>query len=107
MAQADVWAGICGYRVEIEVTSLDRKHVSVTLRTECEMCQAMNPDLTRLQVKGKDHTVLRPAADSAVYQSAARHIRHPACVVPAAILKAIEVEIGAALPDDVTIRLKK
>jgi hypothetical protein len=41
--------------------------------------------------------------ESVVYQSAARHIRHTACPIPAAILKAIEVEVGIALPQDVTI----
>jgi hypothetical protein len=107
MARAEVHSGICGYEVGVEVKSLDRKHVQVVLETDCEMCLAMNPELANLQVRGKGHQVLRSMTDSAVYQSASRHIRHPGCVVPAAIIKAIEVEIGVALPDDVTIKLAK
>ncbi|TFH34446.1 MAG: hypothetical protein E4G99_09495 [Anaerolineales bacterium] len=41
--------------------------------------------------------------ESIVYQSAARHIRHTGCPIPSAILKAIEVEVGIALPHDVVI----
>ncbi len=91
----------------VEVTSLDRKHVKVELQTDCEMCLAMNPELAQLQVKGKGHEVLRGMTDSTVYKSATRHIRHPGCVVPAAIIKAIEIEIGVALPEDVIIKLSK
>ncbi|MBI4771144.1 MAG: hypothetical protein HY784_12220, partial [Chloroflexi bacterium] len=59
-----------------------------------------------LQWKGKGHQVFRPMDESAVYQSAARHIRHTACPIPAAILKAIEVEVGIALPRDVHIQFQ-
>jgi hypothetical protein len=107
MARAEVHSGICGFEVEVEVTSLDKKHVQVALHTDCEMCLAMNPELANLQVKGKGHRVLLPMTHSAVYESASRHIRHPGCVVPAAIIKAIEVEIGVALPEDVIIKLEK
>ncbi len=107
MARAEVYSGICGYEVGVEVTSLDQDHVKVELQTACEMCSAMNPELAQLQVNGKGHEVLRRMTDSAVYHSASRHIRHPGCVVPAAIIKAIEIEIGIALPQDVTIKLEK
>ncbi len=107
MARAEVDSGICGYKVAVEVTSLGRKHVKVKLQTGCEMCMAMNPELSNLKVKGKDHQVLRNIVDSAVYQSASRHLRHTGCVVPSAIIKAIEVEIGTALPKDVNIKFEK
>lgn len=107
MARAEIHSGICGYKVGVEVNRLDQKNVQVQLHTDCEMCLAMNPELANLQVKGKGHQVLRRMVDSAIYQTASRHIRHPGCIVPAAIIKAIEVEIGAALPEDVTIKLSK
>ncbi|MFQ5614831.1 MAG: hypothetical protein ACE5H9_22135 [Anaerolineae bacterium] len=107
MARAEVFSGVCGHRVEVEATRLDRKHVQVELHTDCEMCLAMNPELANLQVGGRGHQVFRRITDSAIYQSASRHLRHPGCVVPAAIIKTIEVEIGAALPKDVTIKIEK
>jgi hypothetical protein len=104
MAQAQVHAGDCGFAATIDVTQLDRKHVQVVIHSECEQITAMNPDLTCLQWKGRGHQVFKPMAESVVYQSATGHIRHTGCPIPAVILKTIEVEVGVALPRDVTIK---
>ena len=82
---------------------MDDTHVQVFITSACDQITAMNPDLARVQWKGKGHAVFKRMTESAVYQSAAQHIRHTACPIPAAILKAIEVEVGIALPKDVTI----
>jgi len=103
MTRVEVFAGICGHSAVIEVTSVDAAHVNVTIHSACEQITAMNPDLEYVQWKGKGHQVFKRMTESVVYQSAARHIRHTACPIPAAILKAIEVEAGIALPKDVTI----
>ena len=103
MSTAEVYAGVCGHSAIIEVTKVDDKHVQVVIHSACEQITAMNPDLARIQWKGKGHQVFKSMTESVVYQSAARHIRHTACPIPAAILKAIEVEVGIALPQDVTI----
>jgi hypothetical protein len=63
----------------------------------------MNEDLACLQWKGKGHEVFTRMPESAVYRSAGKHIRHCACIVPAAVLKVIEVETGVALPQDASI----
>jgi len=42
-------------------------------------------------------------ADNPVYRSAAKHLKHVACPVPSAILKAIETESGMNVPKDVRI----
>jgi hypothetical protein len=103
MAQSEVYAGICGFSATIEVKQLDNKIVRVIVRSECEQITAMNPDLACIQWKGRGHEVFGRMTDSVVYQSAAKHIRHTGCPIPAAILKTIEVEVGIALPKDVTI----
>jgi hypothetical protein len=106
MTQVEVQAGICGHTALITVERVDDNHVQVVIESACEQITAMNPDLARLQWKGKGHEVFKRMAESAVYQSASRHIRHPACPIPSAILKAIEVETGVALPQDVTITFR-
>lgn len=103
MIRAEVSAGICGYHAVIEVTQLDGKNVQVVIHSECEQITAMNADLACILWKGKGHEVFTAMTESAVYQSAARHIRHTGCSIPSAILKAIEVEVGVALPQDVVI----
>ncbi len=78
--------------------------MQVIVRSECEQITAMNPDLARIQWKGRGHEVFVRMTDSVVYHSAAKHIKHTGCPIPSAILKTIEVEVGIALPEDVTIR---
>ncbi len=38
-----------------------------------------------------------------VYKSAGKHLKHPACPVPAGILKALEAELGLSIPRDASI----
>ncbi|MBI2977135.1 MAG: hypothetical protein HYZ35_06885 [Chloroflexi bacterium] len=101
--RVEVFAGVCGHSAIIDVTKVDAAHVQVVITSACEQITDMNPDLARVQWKGKGHEVFKRMTESAVYQSAAQHIRHTACPIPTAILKAIEVEVGIALPKDVTI----
>ena len=103
MTRVEVNAGVCGHSAIIEVSRVDDTHVQVFITSPCEQIAAMNPDLAHVQWKGKGHEVFKRMTESAVYRSAAQHIRHTACPIPAAILKAIEVEVGIALPKDVTI----
>ena len=103
MRSLEVQAGACGYTAKITIHQVDEHHVRVEIDSLCDQITAMNRDLECLQWKGKGHEVFRPMNDSAVYRSASTHIRHTACPIPSAILKAIEVEVGAALPKDVTI----
>lgn len=105
MAKAEVHAGDCGYSAVIEACRASKDTVQVKLHSACEMLTAMNDDLATVKWRGKGHEVFRPIPESAIYRSAGCHIRHPGCPVPAAIIKAIEVEVGVALARDVTIRI--
>jgi hypothetical protein len=103
MTVVEVQAGSCGHSARIVVESVDDRHVHVAIESACDQITAMNVELNRLCWKGKGHEIFRPMNESAIYRSANLHIRHTACPIPAAILKAIEVEVGAALPKDVAI----
>lgn len=105
MAKAEVDAGVCGEYVEIEVYQTSRDTVGVRINSDCEMLASMNEELAEVKWRGKDHEVFRPIPESAVYQAAGCHLRHTGCPIPAAIVKAIEVEVGIAVPRDVTIRI--
>lgn len=105
MAKAEVYVGDCGHSAVVEVRRLSKDTVQVKIHSACEMLTAMNDDLAAVRWRGKDHQVFRPIPESAIYRSAGCHIRHPGCPIPAAIIKAIEVEVGVALARDVTIRI--
>src|SRR3972149_8531355 len=99
MTRVEVFAGVGGHSAVIDVTKVEEAHVQVVITSACEQITAMNPDLARVQWKGKGHAVFKRMTESAVYQSAAQHIRHTACPIPAAILKALEAEVGIGLPE--------
>lgn len=104
MTRVTVDAGVCGFRSVIEVEKVGRDTVRVTIESECQHVMAMNPDLAELNWR---RGVLGRMTESKVYQSASQHLKHTACSVPSAILKAIEVEVGIALPKDVVIHFEK
>jgi hypothetical protein len=104
MTRVEVYAGVCGHTAIIDVSQVDAKHVQVVIHSECEQITAMNSDLACIQWKGKGHEVFKSITESIVYRSAANTIRHTACPIPSVILKAIEVEVGIALPQDVSIQ---
>ncbi len=104
MTRVTVDAGACGYRATIEVEKVDRHTVRVRIDSACEEIAAMNPDLAELNWR---RGVFCKIAASRVYLSAAQHVKHAACPIPSAILKAIEVEVGIALAKDVTIHFER
>lgn len=100
MTRVVVDAGICGFRSVIVVEKIDRETVRITIESECKNVMAMGRELAELNWR---RGVFGRMIDSPVYQVASRHLKHTACSVPSAILKAIEVEVGIALPKDVRI----
>jgi hypothetical protein len=99
MTKVVVDAGICGFKAKFEVDKLSNRRVSVALSSECEM-------ISRLAEKIKEldwQDTLKARDDSALFRAVLQYVKHIACPVPVAIIKAIEVEVGLALPKDVTI----
>lgn len=99
MTRVVVEAGICGFTTTIEAAKTGKLTVSVEVESDCEAVAEMNGELQNL---GWMEALGRPG-QSAVWECACAHIRHPSCPVPMGILKAIEVELDLALPKDVVI----
>ncbi len=92
-------AGSCGYQVVIIANKKKDGKIGIILDTTCEMVKAMEEDL-----KSQDRKkVLRRIIDSPVYISASKRIKHVGCPVPMAITKAIEVELGISVPQEVKL----
>lgn len=92
-----VWvkAGECGQETSIEVCKTDMTHVAVEFMTTCEHIQKLAEELTTLDVA---HEMSTSLLETDVYRLASRHVCRNSCVVPAAILKALEVEANIFLP---------
>jgi len=103
MTTVVVNSGACGFTVTIKADKGKEKKISVSLDTTCEMVQKMLADIALV-----DHRVtLTGFRDNPVYLSAAKHLKHVACPVPSAILKAIETEAGMNVPKDARIEFIK
>lgn len=103
MTKVVVNSGACGFSVTITVEKQKDGKITLAFDTKCEMVQKLLEDIAILER-------LAPLAgfqNNSVYKSAAKHLKHTACPVPSAILKAIEVEAGLNVPKDVLVRFVK
>ncbi|MEW6602478.1 MAG: hypothetical protein AB1499_16010 [Nitrospirota bacterium] len=100
MTKVTVNSGNCGFTVFITAEKEKGRNINISLVTGCDMIRNMLEDISLLDMRGlfSNHT------SNPVYRAAAKHLKHAACPVPCAILKAAEVELGLCLPQDVTIQ---
>jgi len=100
MALCWVKAGQCGQETSIEARKVDMTHVAFEITTTCEHIQALADELGEVDVA---HEMSCPLDETQVYLTAAKHVCRNSCIVPAAILKAMEVTAGIFLPGDCQI----
>ena len=103
MCKAVIDPGICGFVAEV-IAKMEGEMCSLEITCECEPIQEMAGELTQVD----------PMAEIGFHGDGpltlklmAEHLPHPACPVPAGILKAVEVAAGLALPKDASIRITK
>ena len=101
MTRVAVACGACGFQADIEVVRDGGRAVSLRLASRCEAVARWGATLGRIHWRDP---LGRAAEALEFWRSALDMLKHRSCPVPLAVLKAIEVEIGAALPADVTIR---
>lgn len=99
MTKVEVNSGACGFSVVITAEKGKDKKILVSLETECEMVKEMMHDISSIDMM----TLFSGWPNNPVYKSAARHLKHVSCPVPSAILKAVEVEAGLAVPKEVRV----
>lgn len=104
MAEVKVNPGICGFKTKIKVNSEDMQNAIVKIITECPNIKPLEHELTEVDGFAECFSKL---GESKVYELAKKYCKHPACPVPSAIIKGIEVACGLALPKDVEIKITK
>ena len=92
-------AGACGFAVTVVIEKKGGKTFSVSVTSECEMVSKFGSELAELAMNDAFIRFI----DNPVYRKASVCLRHAACPVPSAILKALEVEAGLNVPRDVSI----
>jgi hypothetical protein len=104
MAKVTLDAGACGFKVIVKATKTGHRKYRIELISPCEMVKNLDEDLKNKEF-GPD--VFSTIIDSDIYKLCSKHIKHISCPIPAAILKAIEVEGGLAIPKNLKMNVEK
>jgi hypothetical protein len=103
MTKVRVNPGVCGLSTEITATSEDGQMADIDIQTDCPHIKAFGEALQSVDGYAE---CFGKMCDSAIYQAAQQHCKHPACPVPCAVLKGVEAACGLALPRDVEIKIE-
>jgi len=95
-----VKAGICGQETTIEVRKISQTKVSILFQTTCEHVQKLALELNELKV---EEEMDRPMNLTTTYILASKYLCRSSCVIPAAILKGVEVATNIFLPGPIAI----
>jgi hypothetical protein len=99
MTKVVVKAGACGFTSVIRADKGRERSVDISVESGCAMVQKMSAEIASLGRRD----ALAGLLTNPVYLAAARHLKHAACPVPSAVLKALEVEAGLNVKKDATI----
>lgn len=103
MTKVVVHSGICGNTTTIEVVGLPERKVRVGIKSSCKKVGQIDG---RLEEVDWMSLMTQRGEGYSAYQAVMQYGGHMTCPIPVAIIKAIEVEAGMALPKDVTIEFK-
>lgn len=99
MTALEVNDSCCGFKTQVRVERISNDRVSVHLESKCEMVMSCNPLISEVSWA----PALNPRSTQWLHATMFTRIRHCGCLVPSAVARAIEVEIGASLPKDARI----
>jgi len=102
MCNLAVDAGICGFQCEVEIVKKERCKVAVNIYSECPQLQKLNEMLDSLELRD----IFKSPNKNIAFTLSEKAGCHTSCIVPLAILKCAEVEMGFALPRDVMMNFR-
>ena len=103
MAEAKIHAGICGFETVVR-TRRQGKRCQVTIQSQCKSLQLLADNLTDVD---PFQEISYAKSGPMTFQLAAKCRLHPACPVPAGIIKAVEVECRLAAPASASIQVTR
>ena len=105
MTEVEVFSGICGFKTIIRVEDLKKYKATCIIESSCPNHRKVAKILETVTINAMDELFRK--GKSQVLQACEGRIPHASCPVPAAVLKALEVGVGLALPADVTVTFLK
>jgi len=102
MTRAEIKPGSCGEKTTVEVEKKGPRELEISMDTRCHKIE----EFASL-VQGMEWTeALEAMCESRVYRAATRARLHPSCCVPPALIRAIEIELGAAVPEAMRVEFQ-
>ena len=103
MAKTVIKAGICGFETEV-IARADGSKCALEITSNCPEIQSLAAELREVD---PFQEISHRGEGPKTLQLAQEICPHAACPVPVGIIKAIEVESGLALPQDVSITVSR
>ncbi len=95
--------GICGFVCQVKATRKSRRVATIEIiGSECKMINKLGENLTKISVTD----IFTPHTKNLIFRSSEQAQCHLCCPVPSAIIKAAEVVLELALPQNVIIEFK-
>jgi hypothetical protein len=104
MANAEIFAGACGFNTLVQATKNGNRSIKLTIESQCSAIQKLAAELD--EVDPLQNITARRTVPP-ILQAGLKFCTHAACPVPVGIIKALEVEAGLNLPVDVTIKVSQ
>jgi hypothetical protein len=104
MAKVTVTPGNCNFTARIKAAASEDGNVRVTVASDCPRVREFAAAIASLSATC---AAGRKCAEFFVLEPAAKANLHPACPVPVAVLKALEVAAGLARPQDVLVHFEE
>jgi hypothetical protein len=99
MCKVIVEPGICGFKAEVEVKRENSREARVVIKSACRQVMELNEMLHYLGLKD----IFVPPRKNIIFAFSEKAGCHASCLIPFAILKCAEIEMGLALPKEVLI----
>lgn len=95
--------GVCGFRCLVHAIKMGKGRVAVSILDSCcGQVQKMSQLLEEISMED----LFKPLSRNPVLLWGEQAHCHTTCIVPFAVLKAVEVEMGTAVPRDAEIKFE-
>ena len=91
----------CNFNTTITAWKVGEFDVKISIRSECDSIQSLQGMIERINLY--DIWSRRPPLNIECHSK----LRHPSCAFPVALAKAVEVELGLALPGEIILKSEK
>ncbi|KJS10337.1 MAG: hypothetical protein VR67_18720 [Peptococcaceae bacterium BRH_c8a] len=103
MADVEIMSGICGFTTKVKATRINKRQVEVSIATDCPNIKKITTNLITVDPYKELFCKMH---ETQTYKTLCEGVAHPACLVPAGVLKSIEVVTELALPKDCHLSIK-